>query len=130
MLAQIDRWFTPETRAIAGARHSLDELAGRVEEERLEVLRLLVSELVTNCLRHARLEREDRVRLRVLVCRTKIRVEVTDPGPGFEQRPGPPAEERTSGWGLLIVERLADRWGIDRGEKTRVWAELNCPEGG
>jgi anti-sigma regulatory factor (Ser/Thr protein kinase) len=51
---------------------------------------------------------------------------VTDWGPGFDARtrtrePG----DHTGGWGLFLVERLADNWGVQRdGESTMVWFEL------
>jgi len=35
-----------------------------------------------------------------------------------------PHPSRQSGWGLFLVDRMADRWGVDRSEGTRVWFEL------
>ena len=55
---------------------------------------------------------------------TGLRAQVTDPGTGF-----PPAGRRREldepgGWGLVLVERLAASWGVERDERTRVWFEL------
>ena len=88
----------------------------------LETLRLLVSELVANSIRHAR---SDELRLTVSVGPDAVLTEVVDGGDGFE---APAADARKSdrtGWGLFLVERLADRWGVVREDDgTRVWFEL------
>jgi serine/threonine-protein kinase RsbW len=57
----------------------------------------------------------------------RVRVEVTDPGSGFSKpRVGPPAPDALGGRGLLIVDRLATRWGVSSGSPTRVWFELEA----
>ena len=104
------------------ARRSLDRFAGTLRQDRLDDLRLIVSELVTNCIRHSGLRGDDSIEMKVELAGHGIRVEVSDPGVGFPQeRSGPRSE---SGWGLGIVERLADRWGYESGPRTKVWAEL------
>ena len=115
--------------AAAAARTALDKLTGRVPAGRLRDLRLLVSELVTNAVRHAGLGRGDRIRLRVVVRERHVRVEVVDPGRGFTLRQPKPDPARASGWGLYLVDELADRWGVDgAGAGTRVWFELDGRE--
>jgi anti-sigma regulatory factor (Ser/Thr protein kinase) len=115
---------SPEAAAVA--RLALEKLAGRVPASRLRDLRLLVSELVTNAVRHAGLVRGDRIRLVVEVGERAVRVEVHDPGHGFTPRPPRPDPARTSGWGLYLVDELADRWGVDgAGQGSRVWFELD-----
>jgi anti-sigma regulatory factor (Ser/Thr protein kinase) len=92
-------------------------------------VRLLVSELVTNAVRHAGLATEDRIRLLVQLSDRVLRVEVHDPGTGFELRAPVPDPARASGWGLYLVEELSDRWGMDGlGPGTRIWFELD-PDG-
>ena len=87
-------------------------------------LRLLVSELVTNSVRHARLGPGDRIRLQVEISDRVLRVEVSDPGEGFVANIPEPGARGPGGWGLFLTERLADRWGVDRdGEWTTVWLE-------
>jgi signal transduction histidine kinase len=110
-------------KAAARARRSLATLRGDLDASLMETLRLLVTELVTNSVRHAR---ADTVLLRVLVGRSAVRTEVTDAGPGFDPAEvGSLSSDRT-GWGLFLVERLATRWGVHRnGEGTRVWFELS-----
>jgi anti-sigma regulatory factor (Ser/Thr protein kinase) len=114
--------------AAARARQALDTLSGSLAEPRLHDVRLLVSELVTNAVRHAGLASGDRIRLQAQLCGAVLRVEVFDPGTGFELRAPHPDPARTSGWGLYLVEELSDRWGIDgAGAGTRVWFELDAP---
>jgi anti-sigma regulatory factor (Ser/Thr protein kinase) len=91
----------------------------------LSTLQLLISELVTNSVRHAALGSTDRVRLDVRIIPGAIRVEVRDPGPGFEPSAQPPTPYQEAGWGLHIVERLADRWGVLQDRATVVWFELD-----
>ena len=105
-------------------------MKGLVGEEKLEDLRLMVTEAVTNSVRHASLGFEDEIQLEIQVSEGTIRGEVTDAGPGFEK---PDLEEKpqlspdgsgTSGWGLYMIERLSTRWGVERGDHTRVWFEI------
>jgi anti-sigma regulatory factor (Ser/Thr protein kinase) len=57
-----------------------------------------------------------------------VRIEVSDGGAGFvpPKRPAPRLDaEEPGGWGLVLVDRLADRWGVARDEGTSVWFELD-----
>jgi anti-sigma regulatory factor (Ser/Thr protein kinase) len=113
----------PSTPAApARARGALDGFEGRIAPERMRDVRLLVSELVTNAVRHAG---GDAVRLVVSLRGTTLRIEVHDPGRGFAVVPPPDDPLRASGWGLVLVEELADRWGIDHDPRTRVWFEMD-----
>ena len=55
-----------------------------------------------------------------------LRVEVHDPGSGFELEQAPTDPLRASGWGLVLVAELADRWGVDQSPRTRVWFEMDA----
>jgi anti-sigma regulatory factor (Ser/Thr protein kinase) len=111
----------------AVARHALDGLDGRLPTDQLGDVRLLVSELVTNALRHADLAASDAIHLVVEVTDPSIRVEVSDPGQGFDPEPAADEDGAEPGrWGLYLVETLSDRWGVDRlTGLTRVWFELD-----
>ena len=109
----------------AEARHALAEVAEHVTARRLEDARLLVSELVTNAIRHAGLSDSDRITLIFEVDDDLLRIEVCDPGPGFDLSEPTPDPARPSGWGLYLVRELSDRWGVERSEQTRVWFELD-----
>ena len=52
-----------------------------------------------------------------------IRVLVSDGGPGFEAPP-PPADNADTGWGLFLVEQLAERWGMAE-SGSGVWFEVS-----
>jgi anti-sigma regulatory factor (Ser/Thr protein kinase) len=110
----------------AEARHALSELSGRVPAERLRDVRLLVSELVTNAIRHADLAPDEGIRLIVEESAAGLRVEVHDPGRGFDWTGRDRGAEEPGGWGLYLVETLADRWGVDRNDVTTVWFEVDA----
>jgi anti-sigma regulatory factor (Ser/Thr protein kinase) len=107
--------------AAAKARGALAKLRADIDPPLMETLRLLVTELVTNSVRHTS---ADKIMLEVLVARSAVLTEVTDAGPGFD--PAAPADDSDkAGWGLFLVERLAERWGVNRdGDGTKVWFEL------
>jgi anti-sigma regulatory factor (Ser/Thr protein kinase) len=94
---------------------------------RVAVLELLLSELVTNAVRHGGVTPDEWVRITFSPMPGCIRVSVTDRGPGFQwegREDGKPLDG--GGFGLLIVDRLATRWGIARThEATTVWFELD-----
>jgi anti-sigma regulatory factor (Ser/Thr protein kinase) len=117
-----------ELDSAAAARHGVDQLADRLGEEQLGDVRLLVSELVTNSLRHANLGPEEAITLNVALDDRVIRVEVADPGKGFELDGNPGDPDTVEGWGLYLVETLSDRWGVERspqGAANVVWFELD-----
>jgi anti-sigma regulatory factor (Ser/Thr protein kinase) len=108
--------------AAAHARRALSRLRGDIDPPLMETLRLLVTELVSNSVRHARSET---VVLKVVVGRSAVLTEVTDEGPGFDPHHTSPSRNNESGWGLFLVERLAHRWGVAHEDSaTRVWFEL------
>ena len=112
-------------QAIAAARRALAGFEGQLEPGLVDDVRLLVSELVTNSVRHGSLDASDPVELRVTVYSDRVRVCVSNPGDGFD----PPLQEsdrgvKAGGWGLYLVDRLADRWGIDDEKVTCVWFEI------
>jgi anti-sigma regulatory factor (Ser/Thr protein kinase) len=117
--------FEPGPSAAAAARNALVALQERVDEALLEDLRLLVSELVTNSVRHSDIAGSDSVSLDVALQKETVHVEVCDPGAGFEPRPRAKDDERVGGWGLFLVDKLADRWGVMRNGRTKVWFEID-----
>ena len=118
--------FAAGPDAAASARNALAELDGRLEPAALDDIRLLVSELVTNSVRHSRTTDGKTIGLDVWVAGGTVRVEVFDDGIGFEPRPRQPGQSKAGGWGLYLVERLADRWGVVRNHFTRVWFEIDA----
>jgi len=88
-------------------------------------VRLLVTELVTNAVKHAGTGTDRTVRVRLECCPGHVRGEVTDDGPGFEPLQGRRIDPIEDGFGLTLVDQLADRWGVDVAEGTRVWFEID-----
>ena len=113
-----------EPDSVGRAREALARLEGSVSGQRLGDLRLLVSELVTNAIRHAGMSADESIQLRVNLAADTLRVEVADRGQGFTPSAPPIDPSRPSGWGLYLVEELAEDWGVDPGPPTRVWFEL------
>jgi anti-sigma regulatory factor (Ser/Thr protein kinase) len=94
-------------------------------EGKIEDIRLLTSELVTNSIRHADLSAQDSVSLIVKTEHSTVRVEVIDTGKGFDPNQLPEPTEKDFGRGLAIIDALAKRWGVEQGVATRVWFELD-----
>jgi anti-sigma regulatory factor (Ser/Thr protein kinase) len=109
----------------AEARRALGEVSDHLSPRRLEDAQLLVSELVTNAIRHAGLHDDDLIQLIVVAGDRALRIEVCDPGHGFEVTEPDPDPARPSGWGLYLVRELSDRWGVESSVQTRVWFELD-----
>src|SRR5436853_184032 len=99
-------------------------LAPVIPQDKVDDVRLLVGELVTNCVRHAELSPRDRVRVKLIVGDGRVRAEVSDPGRGFALPQGPDVLAE-SGWGMFLVEHISDRWGVENGEQTCVWFEVD-----
>jgi len=91
---------------------------------------LLVSELVTNSVRHAGLPDQASIEFSVRASGEVLMVEVADSGQGFDHSGTPRPRivagiAEPSGWGLFLVDRIADRWGaVQMDGETRVWFEL------
>jgi anti-sigma regulatory factor (Ser/Thr protein kinase) len=96
------------------ARDALQGSPARV----VDTVILMVSELATNCIRHA----NGPFDLRVIRGPGEIRIEATDQGSG-EPRVGSPASTDPNGRGLQIVEMLSTSWGCRRapGAGKTVW---------
>jgi hypothetical protein len=84
---------------------------------------LVASELVTNAVLHSGCSDDDTIEVRVDLRSERLRISVRDPG-----RSGRSAEVRADepvgGWGLRVVEQLAERWGSERAAGYQVWAEV------
>ena len=83
---------------------------------------VMVSELVTNSVLHGGASEQDQIELSLAWRPDCLRVEVLDKGPGFGASLADP--DRQGGWGLQLVERMADRWGVIRTDATVVWFEM------
>ncbi|MEA2309714.1 MAG: serine/threonine-protein kinase RsbW [Thermoleophilaceae bacterium] len=111
--------------AVTAARLALAKIDDVVDESQAFDVRLLVSELVTNSVQHAKVGPDESIKLDVSIASELIRVEITDHGPGFEPPTDTGGAERERGWGLFFVSQLATRWGVEPGEPGCVWFEID-----
>lgn len=118
----IRRLLPVNPRSSKVARDCLDAVGQVLSPTRMDDLRVIASELVTSCLLHAAPGEAPGIGFTVEVAHGTVRLEVTERGPGFTRSPPHDDEDRASGWGLLLVERLADRWGVD--PAGTMWAEV------
>ena len=113
----------PTLSAPAAARQHVEAACrGRLSPEATEAARLLVSELVTNCVLHA----HSIITLAVDCDDSHVAVAVSDDGAGMPFMREDVDETDTGGRGLHLVEALAGEWGIrprDDGGKV-VWFRL------
>lgn len=84
---------------------------------------LLVSEVVSNAVRHSAADPQAAVELLATFGEKAIRVTVTDGGVGFTPQPRDPARTH-DGYGLYLLEKVAERWGVESRGGTKVWFEL------
>ena len=81
-----------------------------------------MTELVTNSVRHTA---ADSLTLSVAIGKRAVLTEVADTGPGFDPKCVEHSGDDDTGWGLFLVQRLADKWGVRHdGPDKRVWFEL------
>lgn len=126
MSLQVSQPLSRGHAAVAEARRVIDALGDQIPGRDCDNLRLLVSELVTNAIRHG--DGHGEPSLEVAIGGDRVRVAVQDAGPGFDPAPRPQASG-DRGWGLLLVDVLAERWGVERGPSTRVWFDLRLSDG-
>src|SRR3954451_23541258 len=126
--AELDLMVDAAPTAARDARHAVAR-GGLVPSGQEPTLLLLVSELVSNSVRHAGLREDERIRLRARCGEDCTYVEVCDAGRSGRV----PAKRETGGaldpggLGLVLVEEMADRWGVACHEhETCVWFELAC----
>jgi len=88
-------------------------------------LSLLVTELVTNAVRHGGAAADRPLRLACWRRNGVVRVEVIDAGTEFDRPPPPRNGDSSGGWGLFFVDRIAESWGVCPDTTgTRVWFEV------
>ena len=112
--------------AAAEARAELTERLGpKLDPAVVQLARLLLSELVNNCVLHgAAAQPGTWIDITASVFPQTLRIEVSDGGPSFQHEALMPPADQDSGRGLYLVEQMATRWGISERGRTRVWFEL------
>ena len=87
---------------------------------------LIISELVTNSVRHAGVESDQLVTVDLVLLKERLRITVTDPGCDLEPRLVTEDLDGLGGHGLRLVEQLSVAWGVGRDAvgATQVWCDL------
>jgi len=117
---QFRKRFPNDALAPALARAALTATAVELPNESFDTAALLVSELVTNSVRHTDSEW---VEVAIILGIDVLRVEVSDTD-SQALRPRTPTKD--GGWGLTLVAELATRWGVEREAAGKtIWIELD-----
>ncbi|MDH2425694.1 ATP-binding protein [Sphaerisporangium sp. TRM90804] len=120
--------YAPTSVAIARRRLSADLETRGIFSAAVEDAVLVVSELLSNALRHAHPLPSGQIIATWEWAEDHLEVTVSDGGAATEPRAGRPALSSLGGRGLGIVEFLAERWGVRHdGDMTTVWAVLHAP---
>ena len=116
-------WTLPSAAtSVALARRLATEGLRGVPTDTVDVVALVVSELVTNCIRHAHTDFD----LKVTHFADRVDIEVTDRGRGRPALKSPPPSV-AHGRGLQVVQSLSARWGVvpaGSGAGKTVWCTV------
>jgi anti-sigma regulatory factor (Ser/Thr protein kinase) len=119
-------WLSGGLDAAVGGRSAMDLITGEgFHEEERELLRLMISELVANSVVHGgAIGAGDLIQLLITVRPGMLRVECSDPCGGFDAPAELPYDaRRPGGYGLQIIDELADDWGTRLGRSGSTWFE-------
>lgn len=125
-IQRLSEGFVAEPQSVPAARHAAENVRGVLGSGICERVCLLVSELVTNAISHRSRRSGNAVRMRVWTSPTSVRVAVSDRDPASKLPTEPGRGElAVDGWGLYLMERIADRWGVRRRVGTEIWFEID-----
>ncbi len=106
------------------ARRAIEEhFAAAVDAATLASVELLTTELVSNAVRHGGAGDDEVVVLHLALAPACLRIEVCDPGEGFDA--GPPQPYGEGGYGLVLVSEVSSRWGVARESANLTWFEMD-----
>jgi len=100
-----------------------DLLAGRITAADLLDITVLLSEVVTNAVRHGDAGEHDTIIVHVAMAANVLRIEVCDQGPGFDRPAHPRRRADGGGNGLMMLDRVSSAWGVAGDDGTCVWFE-------
>jgi anti-sigma B factor antagonist len=117
--------FAAASVGVARRRLVADLIAAGVYDSAVRDVALVISELLSNALRHAVPLPGSKIRVAWRIEPDSIQVSVSDGGGPTRPELGEPTQGATGGRGLRIVEKLSSRWGTSTGEEgATVWAEV------
>ena len=113
--------------SVSAARRALLAANGGLPSTVRDDVLLLLTELVSNAVRHAGAGVGQAVRVELQQWARMIAVAVFDEGTRFAAEAPHPKRDRSGGWGLFLIDRIADRWGITpTSSGTCAWFEIEC----
>jgi anti-sigma regulatory factor (Ser/Thr protein kinase) len=122
-----------DLRVVFGGGDTAPGRARRVLTERLSAhlpadvmgdLQLLVTEIVANSVRHGGVGEDGEIDLRVNLGDGRVRVEMRDTGIQIDPRVRTPDLSGGGGFGMVLVARMSERWGVDHEPNVVMWFEL------
>jgi two-component sensor histidine kinase len=120
--------LAPDLTAGSRARRQVLAGNGTLPSSVLDDVLLLVTELVTNAVLHSSAASDWLVRVELHHASGFVRVAVSDDGSGFSAD-APLEGNEVGGWGLALVDRIADRWAVaPAGSGTCAWFEIEYEE--
>jgi anti-sigma regulatory factor (Ser/Thr protein kinase) len=121
--------FAPSSAGVARRHLICDLAAAGIFEAAISDAAVVVSELFSNALRHARPLAAAMIRVWWELDDGAVVVSVKDGGASTMPEMGEFSQSTTGGRGLRIVERLSRHWGTRcDDEGTTVWAEIPAPQ--
>jgi phosphoserine phosphatase RsbU/P len=100
-----------------------------VAPTRADDARLIATELMSNAVRHGGITAQDDITLSLGTDNGTVTIVVEQPTSASSARIADPSStEREGGFGLMLVDRLADSWGVEHGRPGRVWFAIMEPE--
>ena len=119
--------YTPASVATARWQLAADLREAGIAETAIGDAALVVSELLSNAIRHARPLPGATVRVSWELADDSLQVSVEDGGATTRPRATHPSLSSLGGRGLAIVEHLSTNWGVTTSDGTTVWAVLSLP---
>jgi anti-sigma regulatory factor (Ser/Thr protein kinase) len=117
--------FAGGPQAVRHARRCVREhLTDQLPERQLDDVELLVSELATNSIRHGGCGEGVELSMEGDVSDECVRLLLCDHGEGFEAADPEPRADGRGGYGLVLLDKLSDRWGTQRNGGFCVWFEM------
>jgi anti-sigma regulatory factor (Ser/Thr protein kinase) len=117
----------PQPDAAGTARRFLEPIARPLDGDVVDTAKLLVTEVIANAVVHGDPERTDPLRIRMERRNGTLRVQVNDCSRAFEPNVPEPTPGRQSGWGMFLIDELADRWGVQPSrDGVSVWFEIDA----
>ena len=98
-------------------------LPEHLDEDDLADVVVLVSELVTNAVRHGGAHEGETIVVLLAIAPQVLRVEICDRGAGFTAPAWPRPRAGGGGNGLVLLARMSSSWGVACDDGTCVWFE-------